>query len=104
MSRRARREVKNGFLIQQLLVDALQGFMDGWGRQGVLEHVKILVDLFVVAVLLDAGAGTAWRFTSALDGATYVRSEGLAMATLDMFVRGCFSSDPQLQPHRVDGK
>lgn len=32
----------------------------------------------------------------------FKRSEGLAVASLDMFNAGLFSSDP-VQPHRVDG-
>ena len=49
------------------------------------------VDLIVVSVLLDAGAGDAWRFR---DGdAILSRSEGLAVASLRAFEAGLFSTD-----------
>src|SRR5437870_5279961 len=53
------------------------------------------------SVLLDAGAGRAWRHRDRRTGAALARSEGLAMASLDMFPGGGFSSDVA-QPCRVD--
>jgi hypothetical protein len=58
-------------------------------------------DLAVVSVLLDAGAGKDWHYLDAGSGARIGRSEGLALASLDMFEAGAFSSDPA-QPLRVD--
>lgn len=58
------------------------------------------MDLFVVSVLLDAGAGTIWKFTTK-QNKKYGRSEGLAIASLDMFEKGMFSSDKS-DPYRVD--
>jgi hypothetical protein len=49
------------------------------------EKCRRLIDLFLVSVLLDAGAGTGWSFKSAENGRTYRRSEGLAIASLEMF-------------------
>jgi len=60
------------------------------------------LDLFLVSVLLDAGAGNAWKFTTK-QNKKYGRSEGLAVASLDMFEKGMFSSDKS-DPHRVDCK
>jgi Protein of unknown function (DUF1688) len=51
-------------------------------------------DLAIVSVLLDAGAGAQWRYRDQ-EGRAIGRSEGLAIASLDMFVDGLFSSDPQ---------
>lgn len=51
-------------------------------------------DLAVVSVLLDAGAGPDWRYRDAATGREIGRSEGLALASLDMFAAGVFSSDP----------
>lgn len=65
------------------------------------ERTKRLVDLFVVSVLLDAGAGTKWSYTSKENGKVYSRSEGLAVASLEMFKTGIFSSNPA-NPHQVD--
>ncbi|CCE10016.1 conserved hypothetical protein [Bradyrhizobium sp. STM 3843] len=50
-------------------------------------------DLAIVSVLLDAGAGAAWRYHDAVSGARIGRSEGLALASLDMFASGAFSAD-----------
>ena len=60
------------------------------------------MDLFLVSVLLDAGAGTKWQYKSRTNGKYYRRSEGLAVASLEMFSSGLFSSDPN-QPCQVDG-
>lgn len=65
------------------------------------ERCRRLLDLFVVSVLLDAGAGTKWQF-KAQNGKIYRRSEGLAVASLEMFQSGLFSSN-SAQPHQVDG-
>jgi hypothetical protein len=62
-----------------------------------------LLDLFLVSVLLDAGAGTSWSYKSIENGRVYKRSEGLAIASLEMFKSGIFSSD-QSQPHQVDSE
>lgn len=66
-----------------------------------LERARIAVDLATVSVLLDAGAGNAWRYHDRKTGLTFTRSEGLAVASLDTFAAGLFSSDPA-HPLRVD--
>jgi hypothetical protein len=58
-------------------------------------------DLAIVSVLLDAGAGTQWRYRDAASGADVGRSEGLALASLAMSERGAFSSRAG-DPLRVD--
>ncbi|OTB09887.1 hypothetical protein K445DRAFT_323531 [Daldinia sp. EC12] len=58
------------------------------------EKCRRLIDLFLVSVLLDAGAGTEWSFKSAENGRIYRRSEGLAIASLEMFKTGLFSGNP----------
>jgi hypothetical protein len=50
--------------------------------------------------LLDAGAGADWRYPRG-DGRELTRSEGLAIASLDMFETGLFSSHPGC-PRRAD--
>lgn len=67
----------------------------------VQERTRRLIDLFLVSVLLDAGAGTKWQYKSKESGRFYRRSEGLAVASLEMFKAGMFSSDPST-PCRVD--
>ncbi len=58
-------------------------------------------DLAIVSVLLDAGAGPIWRYRDAATGQRIGRSEGLALASLDMFAGGAFSADTH-DPFRVD--
>lgn len=65
------------------------------------ERTRRLIDLFLVSVLLDAGAGTKWSYKSKESGKIYKRSEGLAVASLEMFKMGLFSSNPD-QPCQVD--
>ncbi len=66
------------------------------------EQARCRIDLAVVSVLLDAGAGGAWRYVEQETGHTFMRSEGLGIATLRAFQRGAFSSDAA-RPLRVDG-
>ena len=55
-----------------------------------IEAARKLVDLFVVSVLLDAGAGPKWVYEEKATGMRVGRSEGLAIASLDMFTSGQF--------------
>jgi len=64
-------------------------------------RARTMIDLAVVSVLLDAGAGDIWRFHEAETGVSIGRSEGLAVASFRMFEAGGFSSDPA-QPLRAD--
>jgi hypothetical protein len=56
-----------------------------------LEAARRLVDLFLVSVLLDAGAGPTWTYEELKTGLRIGRSEGLAVASLDMFESGLFA-------------
>ncbi len=68
-----------------------------------LDRARAAIDLTMVSVLLDAGAGAAWRYHDAATGLTFTRSEGLAVASFEMFRAGLFSSDPE-RPYQVDSK
>lgn len=65
------------------------------------ERLAARFDLVITSVLLDAGAGERWRYREA-GGKTYSRSEGIAVASYDLFVAGAFSSDPDRSPLRAD--
>ncbi len=54
------------------------------------EKARAKFDLAITSVLLDAGAGTKWQYRDGT-GHTSSRSEGLAMASLEMFANGQFS-------------
>ncbi|RDV02111.1 URC4/urg3 family protein [Undibacter mobilis] len=58
-------------------------------------------DLAIVSVFLDAGAGAQWHYTDPKTGEPVGRSEGLALASLDMFAAGAFSANAK-DPLRVD--
>jgi len=49
-------------------------------------------DLAIISVLLDAGAGPQWRYHDPVTTGDLARSEGLAVASLNLFARGDFSS------------
>jgi hypothetical protein len=66
------------------------------------DAARARIDLTVISVLLDAGAGTDWRYTTA-QGRVVARSEGLGVASFDAFVAGRFSATPG-DALRVDGE
>jgi hypothetical protein len=68
------------------------------------EFARRRMDLAVVSVLLDAGAGPAWSYREPGTGETYARSEGLGVASIHMFANGAFSRDPKGDPLRVDAE
>jgi hypothetical protein len=60
----------------------------------VTERSRAKLELAIVSVLLDAGAGSAWRYTESGSSVPYGRSEGLAVASLDAFAVGLFGDEP----------
>jgi hypothetical protein len=68
------------------------------------EIARRRIDLAVVSVLLDAGAGAAWTYREPDTGETYARSEGLGVASFHMFAAGAFSRDSKGDPLRVDAE
>ena len=65
------------------------------------DQARARIDLTVVSVLLDAGAGPDWRYVEADSGQTYTRSEGLGVASWHAFQQGLFSDTPG-DPLRAD--
>lgn len=64
-----------------------------------LEQAKAKFDLVIPSVLLDAGAGDRWRYQEET-GQVWQRSEGLAVASFDLFCQGAFSQ----QPYQTDAE
>ncbi|WP_375457641.1 URC4/urg3 family protein [uncultured Enterovirga sp.] len=84
------------------------GGLDRWGTLNealpwadAAERGRASFDLAIVSVLLDAGAGPDWCYEEGRTGDTFARSEGLAVASFDMFIGGTFSGDPGA-PLRAD--
>lgn len=71
-------------------------------KEDLLEKARLKLDLVITSVLLDAGAGMGWRYKEASTNSEFSRSEGLAIASLDMFNAGLFSKTDS--PYRVDGE
>ena len=55
------------------------------GDVPVQVRAHAMVDLAVVSVLLDAGAGGDWKYVEPATGQTFMRSEGLAVASFHAF-------------------
>jgi Protein of unknown function (DUF1688) len=58
----------------------------------VIERARCEIDLAVVSVLLDAGAGADWAFVERGANQRFTRSEGLGVASFHAFMQGAFSS------------
>ncbi len=75
------------------------GGRDRWGAvlashrfADAASRARAAFDVAIVSVLLDAGAGMAWRYREP-DGTVLARSEGLAVASLAMLEAGRFADD-----------
>ena len=73
-------------------VDRWGALQRGLGPVDAAELARTRIDLCVVSVLLDAGAGPDWRFREPDTGQWIGRSEGLAVASLHAFGAGLFSA------------
>jgi hypothetical protein len=67
------------------------------------ETARARIDLAIVSVLLDAGAGSRWRYREVETGQILSRSEGLAVASLRAMQAGLFSAD-SATPWRADAE
>ena len=68
------------------------------------EIARRRMDLAIVSVLLDAGAGPDWKYREPDTNENYTRSEGLGVASFHMFANGAFSRDAKADPLRVDAE
>jgi hypothetical protein len=79
-------------------VDRWAALAESNGWRDEKERARAEFDLAMISVFLDAGAGAAWRYRDSLTGAAIGRSEGLALASLDMFASGVFSANGDERP------
>jgi hypothetical protein len=91
------RHFEAGGVDRKAELDARLAALDPAGR------ARAMIDLAVVSVLLDAGAGPDWHYDEAASGLRLDRSEGLGVASWNAFADGAFSSDPDT-PLRVDAE
>ena len=82
-------------------VDRRAELEDGLADRSRADRAHAEIDLTIVSVLLDAGAGAPWSFIERESGQRYSRSEGLGVASFRAFMDGAFSDDPR-EPLRVD--
>lgn len=78
-------------------VPRIDRILKQWDERGydATEKARSLIDLFFISVLLDAGAGDVWKYYESLSNASYSRSEGIAVASLHMFLDGAFASSSE---------
>ncbi|PVU98212.1 hypothetical protein BB559_001735 [Furculomyces boomerangus] len=83
--------------------DLFNEHVEAWKKSGIdnNECTRRAIDLFVISVLLDAGAGSQWSYQDEKTNSIYKRTEGLGIASLRMFEAGIFSSNKQ-NPYQVD--
>jgi hypothetical protein len=74
-------------------IDRKARFDELLGDSDTGERARAMIDLTVISVLLDAGAGADWEYVESDSRARFARSEGLAIASWHGFVTGAFSSD-----------
>ena len=74
------------------------GGVDRWANLAAVhqlqgaERARTRIDLVIPSVLLDAGAGPDWSYVDS-EGRELARSEGLGVASLELFASGALSDD-----------
>jgi len=74
-------------------VPRLAQFTEKIAHFSAQEQLAARFELVITSVLLDAGAGPTWRYRAA-DGGVYSRSEGLAVASYELFLAGALGGSP----------
>lgn len=86
-------------------IDRMGNLIKEWRDMNYSENeiCKKIIDLFVFSVLIDAGAGTSWSYYEESSNTTIGRSEGLAVASVNIFCQGKLADDPEDDPYKVNG-
>ena len=74
-------------------IERLKDFDRALAHLEPTEKAVAKLDLAILSILLDAGAGSSWVYYEENTESSFKRSEGLAIASLHMFSQGSFSSD-----------
>lgn len=80
------RHFESGGIDRKAQLDRLMAGMPDGSR------AHAMIDLTVISVLLDAGAGPDWKYVEPSTGKAFTRSEGLGVASFHAFTSGLFSS------------
>lgn len=84
-------------------IDRIKKMMTSLSHLPTADYGKILYELVIISVFLDAGAGAAWHYKEEDTQGIYARSEGLALASLHLYQTGMLSAHPD-EPYRVDAQ
>ncbi|KAI8647567.1 hypothetical protein BD408DRAFT_408152 [Parasitella parasitica] len=81
----------------------IQTLINSWASLGIdrTEQTRRVLDLFVVAVLLDIDSSQGYSFRETSTNKLFKKRQRMAVAILEMFMAGTFSANPD-QPHQVD--
>lgn len=74
-------------------VDRSKWLLNNIQHEDEMERARIMWDLVIPSVLLDAGAGKDWKYHERETNKDYDRSEGLGVASYHMFMKGAFAAD-----------
>jgi hypothetical protein len=74
-------------------VDRSKWLLSNIQSEDAMERARIMWDLVIPSVLLDAGAGKDWKYFEKETNKNYDRSEGLGVASYHMFMMGAFAAD-----------
>jgi len=74
-------------------IDRTRDFFARIGDLDSLERARSKIDLVVTSVLLDAGAGSKWKYFEQSSSRGFGRSEGLAVASYHLFMSGAMATD-----------
>jgi hypothetical protein len=77
-------------------IDRLKVLNEKLAGLDAIEKTRIKIELAIVSVLLDAGAGMQWKLKDPFSAGTFSKSEGLAIASLDLFLKGAFHSQGKI--------
>jgi hypothetical protein len=84
-------------------IDRISKVNEAFRHKEPMERARCKLDLVITSVLLDAGAGKDWFYFEDSSQNKYSRSEGLALASLYLFLNGTLSRDRQSNQADVDG-
>ncbi len=74
-------------------IDRTQILLKEWSHFTQEEKAQGLIDLIIPSVLLDAGAGAQWTYHEKETDLRIGRSEGLGLASLELFKKGWLSDE-----------